>query len=242
MSPLLFEISPISDLALQVMQAVLAKNEQQQTFADDDSGPLAVAAALSDFFQLTSALEENQHQLEREDMTDLADYGLDLLDRLSYLVRQLEVMDQRDNMARVFASTALWLVRRDAVLDNLEGAADGFGMLVNGLTDPKLLGEMCQHMEEVLQAASDRQQLDEDRSNPWRPWRVLSLNSGIAATRSLDPDLMESTFEKLGRRIPYDMPGFLADGKRQMAVQNVPDEVQEVMNRFVAKWPGPRPH
>ncbi len=242
MSPLLFEISPISDLALQVMQAVLAKNQEQQKFADDDSGPLAVAAALSDFFQLTSALEENQHSLEREEITDLAAYGLDLLDRLSYLVRQLEVMDQRDNLARVFASTALWLVRRDAVLDNLEGAADGFGMLVNGLTEPRLLAEMCQHMEEVLQAASERQQLDEDRSNPWRPWRVLSLNTGIAATRSLDPDLMASTFEKLGRRIPYDMPGFLADGKRQMAVQNVPDEVQEVMNRYVEKWPGPRPH
>ena len=175
-------------------------------------------------------------------MADLADYGLDLLDRLSYLVRQLEVMDQRDNMARVFASTAVWLARRAAVLENLEGAADGFGMLVNGLTDPQQLAEICQHMEAVIDAASERQKLDADRSNPWRAWRVLNLNIGIAATRSLDAELMENTFEKMGRRLPYDMPGFLADGKRQMALQNVPQPVRAVMDRYVEKWPTPPPH
>ena len=76
----------------------------------------------------------------------------------------------------------------------------------------------------------------------WRPWRVLSLNSGIAATRSLDPQLMQNIFDKLGRRLPYDMAGFLADGKRQMATQNVPDDVREVMERHVEKWPTSPPH
>ena len=49
-------------------------------------------------------------------------------------------------------------------------------------------------------------------------------------------------FEDLGRRLPYDMPGFLADGKRQMMMQNVPDPVREVMDRHAAKWPGSQSH
>ena len=48
---------------------------------------------------------------------------------------------------------------------------------------------------------------------------------------------MERTFDKLGRHLPYDMAEFLADGKRQMMTQNVPDEVTEMMNRYVEKWP-----
>ena len=61
---------------------------------------------------------------------------------------------------------------------------------------------MCQMMDEVIEAASEKLQMDEDKSDTWRPWRVINLNSGIAATRSLDPELMERIFEKLGRRLP----------------------------------------
>ena len=137
---------------------------------------------------------------------------------------------------------AVWLARREAVIDNLDGAADGFGMLVNGLSEPGELAEMCQLMEEVIESVSEQIQLDEDRSNPWRPWRVINLNAGIAATRSLEPGLMEDTFEKLGRRLPHDMPGFFADGRRQMMTQNVPEAVTEVMNRYADKWPDKSPH
>ncbi|MEN8711394.1 MAG: hypothetical protein ABF326_04270, partial [Arenicellales bacterium] len=136
----------------------------------------------------------------------------------------------------------VWLARRHAVINNLKGTADGFGKLVNRLSEPNDLAEMCQVMEEVIEAAAEELQTDDDRSNEWRPWRVINLNSGIAATRSLDPALMERTFEKLGRRLPYDMPGFFADGKRQMVVQNVPEAVSTVMDRYAEKWSGEPPH
>ena len=160
-----------------------------------------------------------------------------MLDRLAFLVRKLEIMDQRDTVARMFASMAVWLSRRGAAIDNLEGAADGFGMIVNSLTAADDLRDICGLMEEVIGVASERLQMDEDRSNAWRPWRVINLNAGIAATRSLDSELMEATFNRLGRRLPYDMAGFVADGMRQMAVQNVPDAVSDVMRRYLEKWP-----
>ena len=53
---------------------------------------------------------------------------------------------------------------------------------------------------------------------------------------------MERIFENVGRRLPYDMSGFLADGKRQMMTQDVPEAVQEVMNRYADKWPARPAH
>ena len=242
MNKLTFQINDISDLALQVMKAVIDKNEETQKLTEDGLGPLALASALSDFFQISSALENGAQTLDPEQMAEFGDYGMDLLDRLAYQCRQLDILDQRETLWRIYPSLAVWLVRRDAVLDNLEGAADGFAWLVNGLSDKDELAETCMLMDEVLEAASEKIMLDEDRSNAWRPWRVLSLNSGIAATRSLDPELMERIFDKLGRRLPYDMAGFLADGKRQIATQTVPDEVSAVMERYAEKWPTSPPH
>jgi len=242
MTRLAFEIDAISQMTLQVMQTVLAVNEKKQKLTEDGLGPLALASALSDFYQISSILESGQQVMDTEQITEFADYGLDLVDRLAYQLRLLEITDQRDQMSHIYVSLALWLVRRRATLDNIEGVADGFGWIVNSLSDTNDLAEMCQLIEEVAEAASENKKMDEDKSNPWRPWRVLNLNAGIAATRSLDPELMERVFDEVGRRLPYDMSGFLADGKRQMMTQNVPEAVQEVMNRYADKWPARPAH
>ena len=232
----------MSELALQIMQAILAKDEEAQAVTGDASGPLALAQALSDFFQVAGAVEAGACRLEQDELNEFSAHGLDLLDRLAFLVRKLEIMDKRETVARVFASMGVWFARRGATLDNLEGTADGFGMIVNGTSATDDLHALCGLMEQVIEAASEKVQLDEDRSNAWRPWRVINLNAGIAATRSLDPELLEQTFTKMGRRLPYDMPDFLADGMRQAAYQNVPDAVTDVLRRHIEKWPAKLPH
>ncbi len=240
--PLVIENDAISDLALDVTQALLARGAETQSIMEDQSGPLALARALSDFFQVSGALETGAALLEQDELDEFCAYGLDLLDRLAFLVRKVEIMDKRDTVARMFASMGVWMARRGATIDNLEGTADGFGMIVNGTSATADLAALCALMEEVIEAASVRLRLDEDRADAWRPWRVINLNAGIAATRSLDPELMERTFEKMGRRLPYDMPGFLADGMRQTAFQNVPEAVGEVLRRYMEKWPAAAPH
>lgn len=239
---LVIENEAISDLALEVTQAVLAKSEEAQDIMEDQSGPLALARALSDFFQIAGALEIGAVRFEQEELNELCAYGLDLLDRLAFLVRKIEIMDKRETVARMFAAMGVWVARRGATIDNLQGTADGFGIIVNGTTATDDLRTLCELMEEVIEATSERLQRDEDRGDAWRPWRVINLNAGIAATRSLDPELMERTFERMGRRLPYDVPGFLADGMRQAAFQNVPDAVRDVLRRYMERWPTNAPH
>ncbi len=242
MSSLNINIPTLSDLALQVMMRVIEENEQSQRIQDEQAGPLPLAAALSDFFQLASSIENGAEKLEPEVITEIAQYALDLLDRLAQQLRVLDIHDQRDPMAKIFVSLALWFARQGATLDNLSGTAEGFANLVNSETDKSELAKLTLLIQEVLECAADELKRDEGRADPWRPWRVLNLNSGIAATRSLDPVLMQETFDSLVKRLPDDMPNFFADGQRRMKGQNVPEDVRMVMEQYAKKWPASFPH
>ncbi len=237
-----FAIDAISAPNLQIILAVLAKNDQLKKLSEDGLGPLALAGALSDFYQILATLESGQNQLDAQQLSEFGDYGLDLLDALAAQLRQLDIMDQRTALARVYASLALWLARRNAQLGNLTGIADSFAGIVNALSATDELAAMCRIMHEIIDAVAPPLVQDADRSNPSRPWRVLNLNTGIAATRSLDPQLMAQSFDKLAHYLPLDLPGFLVDGKRQMAGQNVPKAVLEMMDRYRAAWPATAPH
>jgi hypothetical protein len=242
MSSLVIEIPVISDLALEIMKRVVDENEKTQKITDEQSGPIPLASAMSDFFQLASALENGEQLEDRAAISELAHYALDLVDRLQAQLWYLDIHDQRDRLSRLFASLAVWFARQDAILDNLNGAADSFAILVNGENDATVLADMSRLMDEVLEAASNEIKMDEDRSDQFRPWRVLNLNSGVAATRSFDAKLMQETFEKMERRLPHDLPGFFADGKRQVQMQEVPENVREVMTQFADKWATQLPH
>lgn len=242
MSSLVIEIPAISDLALEIMKRVIDENENTQKITDEQSGPIALASAMSDFFELASAIENGQQLEDNRAISDLAHYALDLVDRLQSQLWYLDIHDQRDNLSRLFVSLAVWFARQNAVLDNLKGAGDSFAILVNGENDAAELAYMSRLMSELLEAASDEIKMDEDRSDQWRPWRVLNLNSGVAATRSFDTQLMESTFDNMARRLPDDMPGFLADGLRQVSTQDVPQDVLDLISLYAQKWPVPLPH
>lgn len=242
MSSLVIEIPVISDLALEIMKRVVDENEKTQKITDEQSGPIPLASAMSDFFQLASALENGQQLEDSAAISELAHYALELVDRLKAQLWYLDIHDQRDRLSRLFASLAVWFARQDAILDNLNGAADSFAIMVNGENDSTVLADMSRLMNEVLEAASNEIKMDEDRSDQFRPWRVLNLNSGVAATRSFDANLMQETFERMERRLPHDLPGFFADGKRQVQMQEVPEDVREVMTQFADKWATQLPH
>lgn len=237
MCPLVIEMPAISDLTLQAMIRVINENEETRRIQDEESGPVPLASALSDFFQITSGIEQAEQEPDQESLSELADYGLDLLDRLAWQLRELDIHDQADTMACVFVSSAVWFARRGATLRNLDGTADGFARVINATSDSGQLATLAQFIDQVQDAAADDIRMDEDKSNPWRPWRVLTLNSGIAATRALDTELMRATFDRMGRRLPSDLPGFFADGKRQMDAQDVPQPVRDVMTEYAEKWP-----
>jgi hypothetical protein len=227
---------------MEIMKRLIDENEKTQKISDEQSGPIPLASAMSDFFQIASALENGQQLEDSEAITDLAQYALDLVDRLQAQIFYLDIHDQRDAMSRLYISLAVWFARQNAALDNLKGATDSFALLVNGENDSVELASLSRLMDELLSAASAEIQQDEDKSDQWRPWRMLNLNSGVAATRSFDPELMRETFDKMEQRLPDDMPTFFSDGKRQVESQDVPEAVRALVTEYAEKWSTPARH
>ena len=64
MNNLVFEIDDISQLALKVMKAILARDKEAARIMQDDSGPRALASALSEFFQVAAAVEADECHLD----------------------------------------------------------------------------------------------------------------------------------------------------------------------------------
>jgi len=67
---LVIQNDAISDLALGVTQAVPARSDEAQSIMGDQSAPLALARALSDFFQIAGALEGGAASLEHEERNE----------------------------------------------------------------------------------------------------------------------------------------------------------------------------
>jgi len=237
MSTPVIEISAISNHALEIMKRVIDQNEQTNKIENPELGPIPLASAMSDFFELAAGIEEQNQQPDEASMTEVAHYALDLLDRLASQIWHLDIHDQRDNMALLFVSVAVWLARHGSRLENLGATADSFAILVNAENDAEALETYSRYIDDVLEAATENLKQDQDKSDPWRPWRVLNLNSGVASTRSLNTELMQEIFSKMEKRLPYDLAGFFSDGKKQMDAQDVPEEVREVMTKFAKKWP-----
>lgn len=236
MSMLVIDIAAITGLARQVTETLVRTNADTAALAEDGDGPQSVQQALYGFLAIAGELDRGGTRLSPLELVDLADHGLDLLDRLSALATRLRSREQGGSLLRLYPTLAVWLARHGARIRNLAGITSGFAAVADGLHEPGELTELCLLMEEVLDASAASVQADLEKSDPGRPWRILNLNEGIVATRSHDPRLMDSIFDKLTLRLPEDMPGFFAEGMLQMDTLNYPAPVRAVMNRYAEKW------
>ena len=76
--------------------------------------------------------------------------------------------------------------------------------------------------------------------DPSDPWRLLLINRAIVATRSHNPELIESAFDAVLESLPGDAPKFFAEGMEQMTILDYPDDVREVVRRYYLAHAVPR--
>ena len=130
----------------------------------------------------------------------------------------------------------LWLARNDGEITSLEPVVNSVAKLANRSKDPVYLEQLCLQIGELVEAVSPGISEDRNRANVARPWRVLLLNWGIVATRSLRPALMRDAFDRLLEHLPEDASGFFREGMGQMDALDYPPHVREVMETYFETW------
>jgi len=192
-----------------------------------------------------SLSDDGKGLLEEKEITEIGGYTLELLEGLVSLAQgQHETMDgsskktdlQRRDLMRLSIPVSLWIARQGGRLKQIDMVVNSLAGYANELNESTMLSELASVMGEIVQASSDDIKLDFEQTNPMRPWRILNLNYGIVATRSHEPDLIETAYDALVENLPQDARGFFREGMTQMDVIGYPQEVRDVVERYDNMW------
>lgn len=217
--------------------AAIALRERPAAAAGDaDSAGLI--AAFGQLLDVMQRLEAGRPAAAAADVTELGGCAFSLMERARHLLTPAGPAEAVE-LARATAAFTAWIVRRGGRIGDLEPVVDSLALLANRSPEPDQLADLAALMLDTVAAAAPMPAQDPDRGIPgWpgRPWRLLHLNAGIAATRSRRPELMERAFALLEAHLPQDAAQFFQQGMRQLDLADYPESVRSVMKKHFDQW------
>ena len=202
----------------------------------DDAKPM-----VDSLEKLTAILTSTgqDHALEEKEVTELGDYGMQILGQCSKLAVENNNTELQQEIGLMSVSVALWVSEHGGSLSSLEPVVDTIAWLANQIQDQKELAVLSDSIGLIISACSLAISSDLDNMNPGRPWRVININRGIVATRSHNPEIMDAAFRTLIKNLPQDAPNFFAEGMSEMERLGYPEHVRKVMTRYYEQWNEP---
>ena len=212
-----------------------------------DIKPAQLIAGIEQFLAIALKLDQdtlNQDiaAVAKDDVTQLGEYGLQLLTDLSQWEQVQAQPAIRQGLKDLTLAIAGWVIRHEGGLQTLALVVDTLAQTANRTRDQAQLAHLAAFMRSVAEHSAPFIQSDLERASPGRPWRVLHLNYGIAATRAHYPDLMRQAFDRLADILPEEAPRFFTEGMREMDKLNYPPHVRAVMQVYFDRYARPTLH
>ena len=212
---------------------------QEHRSEEDSAAPPLLIETFGQLFDVMQRSEASQHagnQPGEEAVTELGEYALELVDQTLAWASRLKLPGVYQGLQASVVTMARWIAHHGGEIQSLEPIVDALAQFANTTKDPGELLALYQAMSEIIEATADIIRQDLEKTNPGRPWRLLQLNRAIVATRTHQPDMMETAFEELATNLPQDAPQFFSEGMEQMELLNYPAHVREIMERYNRKW------
>jgi hypothetical protein len=225
----------------QVSAEIVTNYESRAPLATDQITPSRLAAAVEQFFTVAMRLDSEQGEtgaILNDDVSQIGDYGLQLLTDLANWAQQLALEDARHEIGLVSLGAADWVIRHQGEIRDPEIVVNALADLANTTQDPETLKQLEQFMTATLRALTAFIRQDLEKANPGRPWRVLHVNRAIVATRIHDPDTMTRVFDEFVQALPEEAPRFFKEGMVQMNQLDYPQHVRDTMKKFHDVWCG----
>ena len=178
---------------------------------------------------------ESVHDKDPEVISDMGEYGLYLLQKLSEIVEQLGLLQARQRLERHIISFGLWVCTNGGVLRELEPVVNAFAAEANRSRGGRDLERLCAAMLHSLHCV-DPLVVERQERLAAAPWRLLNLNAGIVATRTQNTELMRTAFEALIRNLPEEAPEFFSEGMEQLDLARYPEPVRELVEGYYHRF------
>ncbi len=172
----------------------------------------------------------------------MANIGLQVIHTLSHWAIHLQLEKAVGELEKLTLCVALWCARQQCQLSTLTALVDAVSDYANRQSESETMSELTSVVGEIIDAIEPDIKADRDKSDPHRPWRLLNVNYGIIATRSLEPAIMEQAYENIIQRFPDDAAEFFREGMEQMQIIDYPDHVRTVMEKYYHTTNNPTLH
>lgn len=196
--------------------------------------------AFDQFFDVITSINiqaRDNHVINRNEATNIGDHGLELLLRLVNLMERLDLPHKRQEIEQISLIFARWILRYDGRVNHLEPLVNAFAQLANMMQDNRSLKRLSELMGQVVDACSEEIKQDLDKSDNFRPWRLLHINRGIVATRTHDLEIMKNAFDELLVYLPQEANNFFDQGMREMDTLEYPQHVRELIAFYQLQTP-----
>lgn len=212
---------PTADLLCGAMEQLISLLQSSES----DHGPLAPSASLTS---------------ESPDISEMGDYGLNILEELAVLSEDLGIGDDQQIWEMLAVSLARWIIYQGGELSTLGGIVNGLAYIANHSEDTGDLEALYSLMTDMIEATSSLAQQQSDETHQQNPWHVLLLNRGIIATRIMSPRLMDTAYSDIAQLIPEQASNFFREGMEQLELINYPHQVREIIEKYFNDWPTQR--
>lgn len=177
---------------------------------------------------------ESVRDKDPEVISDMGEYGLYLLQKLSEIVEQLGLLQARQRLDRHVISFGLWICTNGGALRELEPIVNAFAAEANR-SRGRDLEHLCAAMLHCVHCV-DPLVVERQERVAAAPWRLLNLNVGIVATRTHNTELIRAAFEALIRNLPEEAPDFFGEGMEQLDLAGYPEPVRDLVERYYHRF------
>ena len=220
--------------ALMELESLIDFFEQLEPLMDNTKHPLDDESKLV-ILHLTSILHNTKQDsiLSTDEITDIGELGLSFIEGL-FLDMQAtaETLTHFNKMAMAFA---FWVAQQGGALNHLDYPVNALASTANTIHDKTRLEALYEIAAYMVSASTESVKASTDKTSG-NPWRVLVMNYSIIATRTHNPDLMNSAFKTLLQYFPESAPGFFKQGMSEMIRLNYPQHVRVIVGRYFEQY------
>lgn len=212
--------------------------EQAGPFPEQEATPPLLADEIRKCLEICQQADASEDPLPAQEIDELGTHALECLSDLGLWAWQLGLDDARASIEDIALDLAQWIAQRDGSIGVLEPVVNAIARQANATQDPAVLARLFTGACKVMACVAPES--TETDPTVRQPWVGLHFNAAIIATRTQQPDLMNTAYDLLETRLPGDCAAFYEEGLRESVKPAYDEPVRAMMRERLAKWT-PRP-
>jgi len=177
-----------------------------------------------------------EHALSYSELTEIGNYGLELMQTLSEWADKLRLTDEQQQLQSAMIVVSLWIARHGGSLITLRTVTDTLIEVVKAPIEPVLLNVLCEVMGELVNAAANEIKSLEAPYYQRNTWCELNISWGMLALRTWDVSIIQRVFDSLVKNIPEEISTFFEKAVVQLEDYGFPMPVQDVIKSYYQRY------